>query len=187
MKQANPPMRIRETIPAAKIEQGIREMTKYLSEHFDFANDEVALIGIQTRGYALAKRMAEALEKEKNVEIQLGGLDITLYRDDIATSGIKAATGETRIDFDVDDKQIVLVDDVVFTGRTTRAALDEIMDFGRPRSVTLVTLIDRGHRELPIQPDFSAIKPATKKHESVILFVKEIDGKEEIIIGEAGE
>ena len=178
------PLRIRETISTQKVEFAIDELIRYVTAHFDFTKEDAVLVGIQTRGALLAKRIAKAIKKEKNADIPVGALDITLYRDDLSTSGIQPIVGETQLDFDLDNKQIVLIDDVLFTGRTIRAALDELMDFGRPKKISLAVLIDRGHRELPIEPEFSAIKIQTKRSESVNLHLLESDGKEEIVIGE---
>jgi pyrimidine operon attenuation protein/uracil phosphoribosyltransferase len=180
----HPPPHIRETFSGAQVAAAIDQMVDYLLKNFDFAANDVAIVGIQTRGAAIATRVAEKIEARKSVEVPVGALDITLYRDDLSTSGIQPVVGETELDFDIDDKEIILIDDVLFTGRTIRAALDEIMDFGRPRRVALVVLIDRGHRELPIAPEFAAFKITTQRNESVILRLKEIDEKEEILVCE---
>ena len=111
--------------------------------------ENVALVGIRTRGVPLAARIAEEIQKIENVEVPVGSLDITLYRDDLTTMGYNPVIHGTEIDFDVTGKHIVLVDDVLYTGRTIRAALDAIIDMGRPNSIQLAVLIDRGHRELP--------------------------------------
>jgi pyrimidine operon attenuation protein/uracil phosphoribosyltransferase len=177
-------MKARETIPSEKIHQALADLTAYLLGKFDFTKDEVALVGIQTRGAILATRIAERIAHVKNVQVPIGDIDITLYRDDLGTSGIQPTVRETHLDFDIDDKHIVLVDDVLFTGRTVRAAIDELIDFGRPRSIALVVLVDRGHRELPIAADFAPIKIPTKRNESVDLYLTEIDKKEEIVVYE---
>ncbi len=183
-KSTKTPLRIRETIPATKIQDAIKSMAHYVSEKIANRNEEVALVGVQTRGVVIANRVAEILRQEKNIEVSVGAIDITLYRDDVATSGIQSIVGETHLDFGVDDKKIFLIDDVLFTGRTVRAALDELMDFGRPKSVSLIVLVDRGHRELPIETEFAPIKMATKKSEAVNILLNETDGKEEIVVGE---
>ncbi|MBO7107188.1 MAG: bifunctional pyr operon transcriptional regulator/uracil phosphoribosyltransferase PyrR, partial [Verrucomicrobia bacterium] len=117
--------------------------------------ENVALVGIRTRGVPLAARIAEEIQKIENVIVPTGSLDITLYRDDLTTMGYNPVIHGTEIDFDVTGKHIVLVDDVLYTGRTIRAALDAIIDMGRPNSIQLAVLIDRGHRELPIRADYA--------------------------------
>jgi pyrimidine operon attenuation protein / uracil phosphoribosyltransferase len=175
---------IKETIPQEKVERAIRDLAVHISTHFDLKSDDHAIVGIQTRGFSLAKRVADILKKEKGIDLPVGALDITLYRDDVGTSGIQPMVGETHLDFDINDKRILLIDDVLYTGRTVRAAIDELIDFGRPKSITLLVLIDRGHRELPIEAAFSALKISTKPKETVILRLSDVDKKEEIVIGE---
>ncbi len=143
---------------------------------------EITLIGIQTRGVFLAQRMRETLKAMEGTEVSLGTLGITLYRDDLTTIGPKPVVKETKISFDVSNKKIILVDDVLFTGRTVRAALDEIMDFGRPKSIELLVLVDRGHRELPIRADYVGKNIPTSKDESVEVKLSEIDDKDEVSI-----
>lgn len=178
--------RVREVIPGSRVNQALSELTSFLSKRFDFSKDDVALVGIQSRGVILTNRIAHALKRQLRVDVPVGAVDITLYRDDFSTTGINPIIGETHLDFDIDDKHIVLVDDVLFTGRTVRAAIDQLMDFGRPKAVTLVVLVDRGHRELPFAADFAPIKITTERDESVNLHVEELDGKDEIVIYEAG-
>ncbi|MDD5584602.1 MAG: bifunctional pyr operon transcriptional regulator/uracil phosphoribosyltransferase PyrR [Candidatus Omnitrophica bacterium] len=144
----------------------------------------IVLIGIQTRGVYLAKRVQAIIKELEGVELPLGVLDITLYRDDLTAVGPQPTVKMTQIDFDVNDKVVVLIDDVLFTGRTIRAALDEIMDFGRPEKVELLVLVDRGHRELPIRADFAGKNIPTSKQETVKVCLEEIDGKDEVVIGE---
>jgi len=145
---------------------------------------DIVLVGIQTRGVYLAKRIQAIFQETEAVEIPLGVLDITLYRDDLTTVGVRPIVKETKIDFDLADKTVVLIDDVLFTGRTIRAALDELMDFGRPKTVTLLVLIDRGHRELPIRADFVGKNIPTSKNETVEVRLQELDGIDEVAIGE---
>jgi len=140
----------------------------------------VCFIGIQRRGVYLAERIKSIIEKAEKIKIPFGVLDITLYRDDLALSSVTPEARNTRLDFDMNKKTIILVDDVLFTGRTIRAALDEIMDFGRPKSIQLVVLVDRGNRELPIKPDFTGKEILTSLKEHVELHLKEIDGKDEL-------
>jgi pyrimidine operon attenuation protein/uracil phosphoribosyltransferase len=146
--------------------------------------NEVVLIGIQTRGVYLAKRLQKIIKEIEGIELPLGILDITFYRDDLTAIGPKPVVKETQINFDLTEKVVVLIDDVLFTGRTVRAALDEIMDFGRPKRVQLLVLIDRGHRELPIRADFVGKNIPTSKKELVEVRLEEVDGKDEVVIVE---
>lgn len=145
---------------------------------------EIALVGIQTRGAHLAKRIQRIIKEIKTVEVPLGILDITFYRDDLTTIGPKPVVKETQIEFDLNGKTVVLVDDVLFTGRTIRAALDEIMDFGRPKKVELLVLVDRGHRELPIRADFVGKNIPTSCRELIEVKLEEVDGRDEVMIVE---
>jgi len=144
--------------------------------------ETLVLLGIQTRGVYIAKRIRKIIQDTAKVELPLGTLDITLYRDDLTTIGPSPLVKETKIDFDINGKVVILVDDVLFTGRTIRAALDEIMDFGRPKRVELLVLADRGHRELPIRADFVGKNLPTAEDEFVEVRLKEIDKKDEVII-----
>ena len=137
--------------------------------------DNLALVGIVTRGDLLAKRLAEKIEQIEGTKVPLGKLDISFYRDDFATH-FAPEVHSTEIDFDMDGKDVVLVDDVLFTGRTIRAALDALMDIGRPRTVQLAVLVDRGHRELPIRADFVGKNVPSSSSENVRLFLEEVDG-----------
>lgn len=143
---------------------------------------DIALIGIQTRGVYLAQRIQSILQDIEDVEVPLGVLDITFYRDDLTAIGPNPLVKETKISFDLTDKIVILVDDVLFTGRTVRAALDEIMDFGRPKRVELMVLVDRGHRELPVRADFVGKNIPTSKEELVEVRFAELDGKDEVVV-----
>lgn len=143
---------------------------------------ELVLIGIQTRGVYLAQRIQQIIEEIEKNKVPLGILDITLYRDDLTTIGHNPIVKETRIGFDLNDKIVILVDDVLFTGRTVRAALDEIMDFGRPKRVELLVLVDRGYRELPIRADFVGKNIPTSDKELIEVRLSEIDQKDEVVI-----
>ncbi len=151
------------------------------------APEELAIIGIRTRGVFLGKRIHKIIEDEEKIEIPFGILDITLYRDDLSTVGPNPLVKATEINFDVTGKNIVLVDDVLFTGRTIRAALSSIIDFGRPKRVQLLVLIDRGHRELPVCADFVGKVLPTMRKEIVEVKFKETDGKDEVLIIEKEE
>jgi pyrimidine operon attenuation protein/uracil phosphoribosyltransferase len=144
--------------------------------------DGLAIVGIQTRGSYLARRVAEAIAGIENEAVPVGILDITLYRDDLQTVAEQPVVNDTDIPFDVQGKTIVLVDDVLYTGRTVRAALDEIVDFGRPKSVQLAVLVDRGHRELPIRADYVGKNVPTASSEVVSVLIVEKDGSDEVLI-----
>ena len=144
--------------------------------------ERLVLIGIRTGGAALAKRFQNQIELIEGKKIPIGLLDITLYRDDLTEIGSQPNVGETEIDFDVDGKKVILVDDVLFTGRTIRCALDALIDFGRPESIQLAVLIDRGHRELPIKPDYVGKNIPTAKGEEVIVKFKEQDGEDGVVV-----
>ncbi|MEE3454893.1 MAG: bifunctional pyr operon transcriptional regulator/uracil phosphoribosyltransferase PyrR [Succiniclasticum sp.] len=149
--------------------------------------ENVALVGIRTRGVPLAARIAEEIQKIENVEVPVGSLDITLYRDDLTTMGYNPVIHGTEIDFDITGKHIVLVDDVLYTGRTIRAALDAIIDMGRPNSIQLAVLIDRGHRELPIRADYAGKNVPTSRRETIEVALQEEGKEDEVILGEIAE
>ena len=146
--------------------------------------DECILVGIKTRGAFLAKRLAERIEKIEGKPIRTGELDITLYRDDLSTKQVndEAQVQQVDIDYKVNDQKIVLVDDVLYTGRTVRAALDAVMDLGRPSQIQLAVLIDRGHRELPIRADYVGKNIPTSGQERIVVNLVEVDGQDIITI-----
>ncbi|NIM96805.1 MAG: bifunctional pyr operon transcriptional regulator/uracil phosphoribosyltransferase PyrR [candidate division Zixibacteria bacterium] len=144
--------------------------------------ENMAVIGIQNRGGPLAERVAKLIEEIEKVEIPVGMMDITLYRDDIQTKLEQPLVQKTDILFDVVDKIIILVDDVLYTGRTVRAALDQIIDFGRPRSIQLAVLVDRGHRELPIRSDYVGKNIPTGQDDRVKVKIEEVDGEDSVSI-----
>ncbi|MEO8259321.1 MAG: bifunctional pyr operon transcriptional regulator/uracil phosphoribosyltransferase PyrR [Acidobacteriota bacterium] len=148
---------------------------------------ELALIGIRTRGVPIARRLAEAIGEIDGHTVPTGVLDITLYRDDLMRQpvGPQPLVRRTEIPFSIDDKRILLVDDVLYTGRTIRAALDALIDFGRPKVIQLVVLIDRGHRELPIKADYVGRNLPTSLSQSVQVHLSEIDGRDEVEIRES--
>ncbi len=154
--------------------------------------EDLALVGIRTRGVPLARRLARAIHEitgsgTSAVEVPTGALDITLYRDDLMRHAVSAqpVVRRTEIPFSIDDKRILLVDDVLYTGRTIRAALDALIEFGRPRAIQLVVLVDRGHRELPIKADYVGKNLPTSLSQSVQVHLEEIDGRDEVEIQEA--
>lgn len=144
--------------------------------------DGLALIGIRRRGVPLAERLAAKIREIEGSNVPVGTLDITLYRDDLTTMDQQPLVHRTEVPFPVSDKKIVLVDDVIYTGRTIRAALDAIMDLGRPRVIQLAVLIDRGHRELPIRADYVGKNVPTSRREVVAVRLQETDGEERVLI-----
>ena len=144
--------------------------------------ENLCLVGIRNRGVYLAQRLAACIKKIENQEVVVGALDITLYRDDLTLIASHPVVHKTEIDFDIKDKNVVLVDDVLYTGRTVRAALDALIDLGRPRSIQLAVLVDRGHRELPIRADFAGKNIPTSNSETVEVHLAEVDGKDEVVI-----
>jgi pyrimidine operon attenuation protein / uracil phosphoribosyltransferase len=145
---------------------------------------ELALVGIAARGDDLARRLAEELRRIEGVQVPVGVLDITFYRDDIGLRAEAPEVHETRIDFDVTGRTVVLVDDVLFTGRTIRSAMDALVDFGRPRAIQLAVLVDRGHRELPIRADYVGKNIPTRADEQVRVQLEETDGQDAVEVGE---
>jgi pyrimidine operon attenuation protein / uracil phosphoribosyltransferase len=144
--------------------------------------DDVALVGIADRGDHLARRLAGEIERIEGVAVPVGVLDITFYRDDIGLRAEAPEVHETAIAFDVSGKVVVLVDDVLFTGRTIRAAMDALMDLGRPRAIQLAVLVDRGHRELPIRPDYVGKNVPTSRTDDVRVLVEELDGEDAVVV-----
>lgn len=146
--------------------------------------EHLALVGVRTRGVHIARRLARTLKEITNHDIPTGSLDITLYRDDLMrhTVGPQPVIRRTEIPFSIDDKKILLVDDVLYTGRTTRAALDALIDFGRPKEIQLIVLVDRGHRELPIKADYVGKNLPTNPEESVQVRLQESDGLDEVVL-----
>jgi pyrimidine operon attenuation protein/uracil phosphoribosyltransferase len=146
--------------------------------------EDVALVGVRSRGVPLARRVGRSLQEITGDQVSTGALDITLYRDDLMRHqvGPQPLVRRTEIPFSIDERTIVLVDDVLYTGRTTRAALDALIDFGRPRAIQLVVLVDRGHRELPIKADYVGKNIPTSRRESVQVRLEELDGVDEVIV-----
>jgi pyrimidine operon attenuation protein / uracil phosphoribosyltransferase len=148
--------------------------------------DELALVGIRTRGVPLAKRLARILRDITHHDVPTGALDITLYRDDLMRTAVGAQPliRRTEIPFSIDDRRILLVDDVLYTGRTIRAALDALIEFGRPKAIQLIVLVDRGHRELPIKADYVGKNVPTSLAQSIQVHLTEVDGRDEVEIQE---
>ncbi len=171
-------------LDAADIDRILTRITHEILEVHKGA-DNLTLIGIHTRGVYLARRIRQMIQTIEGIEIPAGDIDITLYRDDWTRIGHHPVVQATDISFSVNEKQIVLVDDVLFTGRTTRAAMDAIIDFGRPDRIELAVLIDRGHRELPIQADYAGKFVATKRSETVNVLLTEQDGEDRVVLERA--
>jgi len=163
---------IRRTL--ARIAHEIIEHNKIL--------DSLLLVGIHTRGVPLAKRLADNIERFEKVGLPVGALDFSLYRDDLDRQGAKPDIQRTDIPTDIDSKSIVLVDDVLYTGRSIRAAMDALIDLGRPQSIQLAVLIDRGHREMPIRADYVGKNIPSARHEDIQVRLVEIDGVDEVAI-----
>jgi pyrimidine operon attenuation protein / uracil phosphoribosyltransferase len=146
--------------------------------------DELAIVGIRSRGEHLARRLADRLHEIVGQRVPCGSLDITLYRDDLMRQpvGPQPLVRRTEIPFSIDDRIILLVDDVLYTGRTVRAALDALIDFGRPRAIQLIVLVDRGHRELPIKADYVGKNLPTSRRQSVQVRLQEVDGHDDVLI-----
>jgi pyrimidine operon attenuation protein/uracil phosphoribosyltransferase len=147
---------------------------------------ELSLVGIRTRGVPLARRLAERIEASTGRKPSIGALDITLYRDDLTTVGSQPIVRATELPFGMDDAWVVLVDDVLFTGRTVRAAITALIDFGRPRKIELLVMVDRGWRELPIQADYVGRTLETARTDSVQVLLAEEDGRDEVVLMENG-
>jgi pyrimidine operon attenuation protein/uracil phosphoribosyltransferase len=177
----------KEILGGKEMRRVIRRIANEIVES-NQGTDGLVLVGIRTRGVPLAERLAkEIMATEEGADIPVGVLDITMYRDDLEQREEQPMPGVTRIDFDVDDHVVVLVDDVLYTGRSIRAAFDAISDLGRPRVVRLAVLVDRGRREYPIQPDFTGRKVPTSKYEQVVVHLKETDGKDEVLLRRENE
>ena len=150
--------------------------------------EDLALVGVRTRGVHLARRLAQALREITGHDVPTGALDITLYRDDLMRHAVgpQPLVRKTEIPFSIDDRTILLVDDVLYTGRTIRAALDALIEFGRPRAIQLVVIVDRGHRELPIKADYVGKNLPTSPEESVQVYLQETDDRDEVVLQQGG-
>ncbi|HEY7682406.1 MAG TPA: bifunctional pyr operon transcriptional regulator/uracil phosphoribosyltransferase PyrR [Gemmatimonadales bacterium] len=166
------------------IARALTRMASELVERCQGTTD-VLLVGIQRRGVELAQRLARLVAAQEGHPVPTGKLDITLYRDDLQAIGPRPVIGETDLPDNLDGRTVVIVDDVLYTGRTIRAALDELADFGRPRRILLCVLVDRGGRELPIQPDIVGLKQATDSADRVDVLVKELDGRDAVELARA--
>jgi pyrimidine operon attenuation protein / uracil phosphoribosyltransferase len=170
-----------ELMDAARMGRTLARIAhEILERHADLK--AVALVGVRSRGVPLARRLARALREATGVEPPVGALDITLYRDDFTTIAAQPVARGTDIPFSIDGRVVVLVDDVLFTGRTVRAALDQLIDFGRPSRIELAVVVDRGHRELPIRADYVGKTLTTARNEVVQVLVSEEDGRDGVVI-----
>jgi len=147
-------------------------------------NDQFCIVGIRTRGAILAERLAKCIEKIEGIKVPVGVVDITLYRDDLSLIAEQPVVHGTQIDFDITGKKIILVDDVLYTGRTIRAAIDQLIDFGRPKIIQLAVLVDRGHRELPIRADYAGKNIPTSQNEAIEVRLQKQDKIDEVVIVE---
>lgn len=166
-----------------------RTLKRMADQIVEFAEgtEDLIIVGIQRRGVPLAERIVRLIAENEGAEVPGGALDITLYRDDLQTVGPRPVVGRTELPGDITGKRVVIVDDVLFTGRTVRAALDELADFGRPSRIALAVLVDRGGRELPIHPDVVGTTIQVEDHEHVDVLVAEVDGKDAVVVVRAGE
>lgn len=176
----------RVVMDAQAIERALTRVAHEVLEH-NKGTEGLALVGIRSRGVHLAERLRDKIQGIEGVQVPTGIMDITLYRDDLSRSKQQPEVKGTQIPFAIEGKRVVLVDDVLYTGRTIRAALDALMDFGRPLNVQLVVLIDRGHRELPVRADYVGKNLPTAVTELVHVRLKESDGHDEVVIARAEE
>jgi len=172
-----------KVMDSRKIERAIHRMTTEIVER-NRNLKKLVIVGIRTRGIYLGKRISKLIKELEKVDIPVGVLDITLYRDDFSEIEAQHMVRKTEINFSVAKKDVLLVDDVLFTGRTIRAAMDSLIDLGRPKTIQLLVLIDRGHRELPIRADYAGKFLPTSKREQVQVKLKEIDNSDEVLITE---
>ncbi|MDD2211847.1 MAG: bifunctional pyr operon transcriptional regulator/uracil phosphoribosyltransferase PyrR [Clostridia bacterium] len=168
-------------------QEGIRRSLTRIAHEIVEKNkgvDDLIIVGIRRRGVPLAERLAQMISQIEGTKLTVGKLDITLYRDDLTALSDQPVVHATEIPFEITGKKIILVDDVLYTGRTVRAALDAMMDLGRPKSIQLAVLVDRGHRELPIRADYIGKNAPTSRKESIEVMLKETDGEERVLIVE---
>ncbi|MGB3492454.1 MAG: bifunctional pyr operon transcriptional regulator/uracil phosphoribosyltransferase PyrR [Elainellaceae cyanobacterium] len=172
---------ISDVIEILSAEELRRTLTRIASELIEQTGDlsSLALVGIYTRGVPLARMLAQQIEMLEGVQVLVGALDITFYRDDLDQIKLRAPA-KTKIPFDLSGKTVVLVDDVIYKGRTIRAALNAVNDYGRPAVIRLAVLVDRGHREVPIHPDFTGKQLPTAREESVKVYLQEADGRDAV-------
>lgn len=170
---------MKEIIDASGMKRALVRMTYEIIER-NKGVDDLVIVGIKTRGLFLANRLAANLKRIENIDVPVGALDVSDYRDDLSKQEKKNLIHNQQLDFDITDKKVVLVDDVLFTGRTIRAALDALMDQGRPATISLAVLVDRGHRELPVRPDFIGKNIPTAMNERIKVSMTEVDDQDSI-------
>lgn len=182
-------MRLREKAQIIDVEGISRSLTRIAHELLERnkGTEDMVLIGIRRRGVPLARRLAEKIREIEGKVLPVGILDITLYRDDLSMRAEQPVVEKTEVPFPVRGKRVVLVDDVIYTGRTARAALDAVIDLGRPQMIQLAVLVDRGHRELPIRPDYVGKNVPTSRREVISVRLREVDGQDEVVIEELEE
>jgi pyrimidine operon attenuation protein/uracil phosphoribosyltransferase len=176
----------RVVMDSAAVQATIERLGSELADRTRGREGSLALVGIRTRGVPLARRLARVIESRTGDRPSLGALDITLYRDDFTSVGAQPIVRATDLPFPVDDAWVVLVDDVLFTGRTVRAAITALIDFGRPRKIELLALVDRGWRELPIQADYAGLTLETKREQMVSVHLADEDGRDQVVLRENG-
>jgi pyrimidine operon attenuation protein/uracil phosphoribosyltransferase len=176
----------RVVLDEQQMERALARIAHEILEH-NKGTENLAFVGIRSRGVDIAARLAAKVADIEGTRVPTGIIDITLYRDDLTRSAEQPTVKGTDIRFPIDDRHVVLVDDVLYTGRTVRAALDALMDFGRPESVQLAVLVDRGHRELPIRPDYVGKNLPTAQQELVEVRLREHDGRDEVVLVQAEE
>jgi len=174
-------MKRRQILDAEGIERCLQRLAEEIAERRP-EGAGLALVGIHRRGVPLAQRLTALLRKRVKAEVPVGALDINLYRDDFSSTGTAPVLRGTQVEFEIEGRTVVLVDDVLFTGRTIRAALDALIDLGRPARVQLAVLVDRGHRELPIQADYTGLSLNTRREDHVELQLREIDGEDQLLL-----
>lgn len=180
------PSRQTTVLDARAMDRALRRMADEIVEHNN-GTDDLIIVGIQRRGVQLASRLVSHIADREKVDVPSGALDITLYRDDLQTVGPRPVVGPTDLPWAIDGKHVVIVDDVLYTGRTVRAALDELADFGRPKRIGLAVLIDRGGRELPIQPDVVGKTVEIGAGERIDVLVEELDKKDAVVVASTGD
>lgn len=171
----------KEVVDEVTMKRALTRITYEIIERNKGVQD-IVLIGIKTRGIFIAQRIAERLKQLEHIEVPVGELDITLYRDDVKVSEAEPELHSSDIPFSIEGKEVILVDDVLFTGRTIRAALDAVIDLGRPNRISLAVLVDRGHRELPIRADYVGKNIPTALTEEIVVEMEENDGQDRILI-----